>query len=80
LTKPHDAVLKFQLSFLMIMNKKLEASGVLQLVQSVPEMSCLWLHLSSVLHLVVVPPNVVLFVAMIEVATASLSTSWCASK
>jgi hypothetical protein len=31
-------------------------------------MSCLWLLLSSVLHLVVVPPNVVLFVAMIEVA------------
>ncbi len=82
LTKPHDAVLKFQLSFLMIMNKKLETSGVLQLVQSVSEMSCLWLPLSSVLHPVVVPPNVVLFVAMIEVAwdSVSRSRSWCASK
>jgi hypothetical protein len=35
-------------------------------------MSCLWLLLSSVLHLVVVPPNVVLFVAMIEVAWDSV--------
>ncbi len=31
----HDTVLDFHLSFLVIMKKKLESSGVLQLAQSV---------------------------------------------
>ncbi len=45
----HDTVLDFQLSFLVVMKKKLESSGVLQLVQSVREVSCLQLLLSAVL-------------------------------
>jgi len=64
------------------MKKKLESSGVLQLAQNVQEVSCLWLLLSAVLHLLVVRPDVVLVVAITEVLwdSVSLSTSWCVSK
>ncbi len=86
LTKLHnveyDTVLDFQLSFLVVMKKKLESSGVLQLAQYVQEVSCLWLLLSAVLHLLAVRPDVVLVVAITEVLwdSVSLSTSWCVSK
>jgi hypothetical protein len=74
--------LDFQLSFLVVMKKKLESSGVLQFAQSVWEVSCPLLLFSAVLHLLAVHPDVVLVVAITEVLwdSVSLSTSWCVSK